>query len=99
MIQLVVRPRALRDLAKIWYYTAENWGVDQANAYVGSINAEIERMLAFPLLGSRVVGLPNDYRKIRAGSHRAIYRCTDTELIVVRIVHEREDVPDDIDDG
>ncbi len=95
MIHLVLRPRARRDLANIWLYTADKWGTDQADAYVASINAEMKRILAFPQSGSRVVGLPNDYRKIRAGSHRAIYRWTDEKLIVVRIVHAREDVADD----
>jgi plasmid stabilization system protein ParE len=44
------------------------------------------------------MGLPAEYRKVRSGAHRAIYRCTATELVVVRIVHEREDVPDDVGD-
>ena len=95
MIHLVLRPRARRDLANIWLYTADKWGTDQADAYVGSIYAEMERILAFPQSGSRVVGLPNDYRKIRAGSHRAIYRWTETELIIVRVLHAREDVAED----
>ena len=95
MIHLVLRPRARRDLANIWLYTADRWGTDHADAYVASINAEMQRILAFPRSGSRVVGLPDDYRKIRSGSHRAIYRWTDAELIVVRVVHAREDVAED----
>ena len=30
--------------------------------------------------------------------HRAIYRTTDTQLVVVRILHSSEDVPDEIED-
>jgi plasmid stabilization system protein ParE len=70
----------------------------QAKAYVEGIRRQISQAAEFPGIGSSVHGLPADYRKIRAGSHRIIYRHTDTELIVVRIIHERQDVPSDIDD-
>lgn len=48
-----------------------------------------------PGIGSAVFGLPADYRKVPSGSHRVIFRCTETQLIVVRIIHAREDVGDD----
>lgn len=97
MIELVVRPAARRDLASIWSYTATTWGVEQADFYAEQIAAQMEKLLAFPAIGASIEGIPAEYRKVRTGSHRIIYRITDRQLIVVRVVHEREDVPDDFD--
>ncbi|WP_366146169.1 type II toxin-antitoxin system RelE/ParE family toxin [Erythrobacter sp.] len=92
-----MRPAARHDLAKIWTYTADTWGAFQADSYVREINDRVIKLLDFPAMGSRVEGLPEQYRKVRSGSHRVIYRTTEVELLVVRIIHEREDVPDDIE--
>lgn len=89
-----LRPRARAELQGIWHYTASEWGIEQADHYVAQITSAIDRAAEMPGTGSAAFGLPSEYRKARAGSHRAIYRCTETHLIVVRIIHEREDVPD-----
>jgi len=98
VIRLVVRPVARRDLAQIWSYTAEAWGIAQADSYVGDIDACLRKLLEFPEIGSRVEGLPEQYRKVPSGSHRIIYRMEDNKLMVVRVIHEREDVPEGLDD-
>ncbi len=72
--------------------------MDQADAYVRGIEAAITSACEHPSMGSSVLGLPDAYRKMRSGRHRVIYRATETTLIVVRIVHEREDVPDSLED-
>lgn len=76
-------------------YTKAEWGEAQAKRYLADLRRQIEFAAEFPGIGSEAMGLPKEYRKARSGSHRAIYRCSETELVVVRIVHEREDVPDD----
>ena len=59
------------------------------------LNATKDMIIAeFPSADSSQVGLPIGYRKITSGSHRIIYRCTDRELIVVRVIHAGEDVPE-----
>jgi toxin ParE1/3/4 len=95
VIRLVLRPRARRDLADIWHYTADQWGAAQADNYTAAIGREFDRACEFAQIGSPVEGLPLDYRKLTSGKHRIIYRYSDTELIVVRIIHQRQDVPDD----
>lgn len=98
MTRLVVRPSARRDLADIWFYTADRWGVEKADEYIRRIESDVGRALDFPRSGSPATGLPEGYRKIRSGSHRIIYRSEGSDLIVVRVIHEREDAPDDIED-
>lgn len=94
---VTLRPRARADLASIWHYSASEWGVEQADHYISQIVAAVDRAAAWPGIGSDVFGLPREYRKVHAGTHRVIYRYDDRQLIVVAIVHEREDVPDDWD--
>lgn len=97
MLEIAFRPGVLAQIEEISDLTIADWGEPQAKAYVEDIRRQISRAAEFPGIGSSIHGLPADYRKIRAGSHRIIYRQTGTELIVVRIIHERQDVPDDLE--
>lgn len=85
-------------MAEIWLYTADSWDVDQADAYVRQIAKDIGRALDLSSVGSPVAGLPLAYRKVRSGSHRIIFRRTGQELTVLRVLHERQDLPDEIED-
>lgn len=98
MLEVVLRPRAKADLLNIADYTKAEHGEKQAKQYIEDIRRQIESAAQFPGIGSDAFGLPQAYRKIRFGSHRVIYRYNETELIVVRILHQREDVPDEIED-
>lgn len=98
MLKIVLRPRARADLLQISRYTKDEWGESQAKRYVEDLRRQFEFAAEFPATGDPAVGLPSEYRKVRSGSHRAIYRCTETELVVVRVLHAREDVPDELDD-
>lgn len=98
MLRIVVRLQAEADLLHISRYSKAEWGEPQAKRYIEDLRRQIEFAAEFPGIGSEVTGLPSQYRKIRSGSHRAIYRCTETELTVVRVIHEREEIPDEIED-
>lgn len=94
MLEVILRPIVELQLDRIADYTKAEWGETQAKRYLEDIRRQIVFASEFPGIGSTAFGLPAQYRKIRSGAHRVIYRCTGTHLIVVRIVHEREDVPD-----
>lgn len=98
MHKVVLRPRAEADLLAIADYTIARHGETQAKKYIEEIRRQIESAAHYPGMGSEAFGLPAIYRKIRSGSHLAIYRHNDGELIVVRIIHQREDVPEDFED-
>ena len=98
MTKLIIRPAARREIVDIWLHTADRWGVEHADAYVRQIEATIALSLELPNIGSAVFGLPSTYRKMKSGSHRIVYRRTGDELIIVRVLHERQDVPDDWED-
>ncbi len=98
MLKVVLRPQVETDLLRITQYTKAKWGEAQAKRYLEDLRRQIDFAADFPGVGSETVGLPREYRKIRSGAHRVIYRCTETTLVVVRVIHEREDVPDEIED-
>ena len=98
MNRLIISPVARREITDIWLYTADRWSVEQADSYIRQIESVIARAQERPDIGSAVYGLPSAYRKMKAGSHRVVYRCTDETLIIVCILHEREDVPDEVED-
>ncbi|WP_406568397.1 type II toxin-antitoxin system RelE/ParE family toxin [Alterisphingorhabdus coralli] len=87
-----LRPAARKDLSSIWAYTADRWGIEQADHYVTLIIEKIENASNAPGIGSPIKGLRYSYRKLSVGSHRIYYRLSGNEMLVSRILHERMDI-------
>lgn len=98
MREVVFRPKAEIELTSIAVYTKTAHGERQAKKYIEDLERQITFAAEFPGIGSEAMGLPPAYRKVVSGQHRVIYRHTEHELIVVRILHASQDVPDDIED-
>lgn len=93
-----LRPAARAELAAIWRHTAAQWGTEQADRYLEDIIRQVEMVVNYPQIGGRAEGLDETYRKVRSGYHRVIYRNEGDEVIVVRVLHAKQDLPDDIED-
>jgi toxin ParE1/3/4 len=91
MTRYVLRPRAQRDIEEIWDYSAQNWGVDQAETYIRRIQLAVTRLADDPRLGRKCDDIRAGYRKYRAGSHFVFYLSTGDGIDVVRILHESMD--------
>jgi toxin ParE1/3/4 len=98
VLEVRFRPRAKADVAQIAAFTKAEWGEAQAQRYLLDMRGKIDLAAGFPGYGSAAFGLPPMYRKLRCGSHHIIYRFDDIILTIVRVIHQREDVPDDIED-
>lgn len=96
MLEIAYRPKALEQIDRISDQTIAEWGEVQAKSYLTDIRRKIELAAEYPGMGSAVYGLPEPYRKLASGVHLIIYRASETVLTVVRIIHKREDVPDDL---
>lgn len=84
-------PAALSDIDQIWTYTAENWGLDQADRYVDDIhNACLD--LADGVKQGRQVDVRVGYLKYAIGRHLIFYRLSDVGISVVRVLHQSMDV-------
>jgi toxin ParE1/3/4 len=90
--RFVLTPRARADLDEIWDYTAERWGLDQAEIYIRELWKAITAISDSPTLGKECAEVRRGYRKYPAGSHVLFYRLIPGGGIdVVRILHERMD--------
>jgi toxin ParE1/3/4 len=89
--RFVLSPRAEFDLDEIWDYTADRWGLDQAERYTRALWQRIEAIAAKPAMGQDCSDIRAGYWKIPSGSHVLFYRLTADGIDVVRILHERMD--------
>jgi toxin ParE1/3/4 len=89
--RFVLSPRAETDLNEIWDYTADRWGLDQAETYTRALWQRIEAIAANPAMGQDCSEIREGYWKIPSGSHVLFYRLIAGGIDVVRILHERMD--------
>jgi toxin ParE1/3/4 len=84
--------RAKADVRDIWAYTSDYWGREQAEIYLGLIEAAVEAIAADPKLGRPCNDVRQGYRKYLVGAHVLFYRMKGKTVFVVRILHQRMDV-------
>jgi toxin ParE1/3/4 len=53
---------ALNDIEEIWYYTYQNWSIDQADRYYDLLLNEIEYLSTYPQSGKSVDYIRDGYR-------------------------------------
>ena len=92
MLELVVRPRARRDLKDIWHYTVQQWGAAQADQYLYDLDREIQGLLKFPELGTPYDPIRAGYRRLQVKRHLVFYRRNGQRLEIVRVLHDAMDV-------
>lgn len=92
MLRVALRPRAAADLAEIWRFSAEEWGIAQADDYLLMLRDAIERLSAAPGSGAPFEHVRTGYRRLFVGSHAIFYRALPERLDIVRILHQRREV-------
>jgi toxin ParE1/3/4 len=96
----VFRPAAVRDLDRIWTWTADRWGVARAERYLRAIRDPCTALATGDHSGTDASEIRPGYRKARAGRHVLFHRLQpDGTVEVVRILHERMDVPSRLRDA
>jgi toxin ParE1/3/4 len=99
MAEYIISEKALEDLNNIWIYTAENWSVEQANRYYNLIVDEIEYVSVNFDETKDFSNIRKNYKFSKVKSHLVFYKKTEnTEMEVVRILHERMDLKNRIND-
>ncbi len=99
MVEYLISEKALEDLNNIWIYTAENWSVEQANRYYNLIVDEIEYVSVNFDETTDFSNIRKNYKFSKVKSHLVFYKKTkNTEMEVVRILHERMDLKNRIND-
>jgi len=91
MPTVVVRPRALDDLAEIWAYIAEN-SPDRADAFVDLVNSKFQALSRRPGLGRRRPELAPNIRSLTVGRYVMFYQLLFRGIEVVRVFHGSRDI-------
>lgn len=89
MAKYRLRPLAYADLEEIWNYSAETWGMRQADSYLQILFEALESLAQSPLLGRNASDIREDYLQLRVQKHVVFYRVADEEIEIVRVLHER----------
>ncbi|PZQ23007.1 MAG: hypothetical protein DI569_06150 [Sphingopyxis macrogoltabida] len=90
MTRYTLSPAAKHDITEIWLYTADQWGVDQADEYVRQIEDNLYKVA----VGLRIAQPFDRHWKIRSGHHLCVFsKAADHKIHVIRILHERMDIP------
>ncbi|OYX50730.1 MAG: hypothetical protein B7Y97_07155 [Sphingomonas sp. 32-66-10] len=90
-LELKFAKRAEDDLQQIWRYSAIEWGVEQADAYITGMRARCMLLCDNPALGPERFYGRRALRRWPAGSHILYYRIEGRRVRVVRILHSAMD--------
>ena len=99
MAEYSISEKALEDLNSIWIYTAENWSVEQADRYYNLIMDEIEFISDNYETIKDFGNVRKNYRYSKVKSHLVFCKKGANEKMeVVRILHEKMDIKNRIND-
>lgn len=90
MNHVTYSPKAQQDISEIWDYTAETWGLDQADRYTDDIENTCVH-LANGTKRGREVDIRVGYLKYLVGKHFVFFRTVDTGIQVIRVLHQSMD--------
>lgn len=93
MLKLSLTPKAESDLTGIWLCACEEWGMNQADNYLDQHEEGIKQLLGHPLLGADYSHVFTDYRRLQEEHHAVCYQVLESDVLVVRVLHEDMDAP------
>jgi toxin ParE1/3/4 len=85
--------RADEDLQEIYRYTRRMWGRDQAVRYLHGLEQRFAELADNPLVGIAREDLqPPGLRSVIHGSHVIFYQPQPDGVLIIRVLHGRQDV-------
>lgn len=93
MLRLRVTPKAESDLIGIWVYTCDEWGMVQADRYLDELEEGMKQLIHHPSLGADYTHVVPGYRRLQVENHAVFYKLVESELLVVRVLHQSMDAP------
>ena len=94
----VLSKKAVADLEGIWLYTVEKWSVNQADRYYNLIVDEINFICKNNNAGKSMEHIRKGYRASKVKSHLIFYRILNNTVEIIRILHERMDIENRLND-
>ncbi|UZE96232.1 type II toxin-antitoxin system RelE/ParE family toxin [Alkalimarinus alittae] len=87
-----LRPEAESDLETIWLYTEQNWGIEQAHAYIDGMVDIFQLLSNNPLMCPERSEFTPAVRIHHHAYHLVVFVLSDAGIDVVRILHESMDI-------
>jgi toxin ParE1/3/4 len=97
-LPFVISKKAVADLEGIWLYSVEKWSIDQADRYYNLIFDEINYICRNSNSGKSMEHVRKGYRASKVKSHFIFYRIVNDTIEVIRILHERMDIGNRLND-
>jgi toxin ParE1/3/4 len=91
MFEVRITPLVLKDLEDIWFYTFNEWSLDQANLYQDLLDRGISKIAENPFQGKSLDNLKLGYYKFNVQHHSIFYYIEESSVVIVRILHEMMD--------
>ena len=97
-LPFVITKKAVFDLEEIWLYTVEKWSIEQADRYYNLIIDEINYVCKNSSAGKSMEHIRKGYRASKVKSHLIFYRVVNGSIEIIRILHERMDIENWLND-
>ena len=97
-LPFVISKKAVSDLQEIWLYTVEKWSIEQADRYYNLMFDEINYICKNINAGKSMEHVRKGYRASKVKSHFIFYRVLNDTIEVIRILHERMDIENRLND-
>jgi len=91
MSRVILSPKAKSDLSRIWDFSLERWGLEQAEKYVRELWSAMEEQSGDLTKSVDISDVRKGYRKIRVGAHVIFFKAISDGIDVVRILHQQMD--------
>lgn len=92
MPTIKLRPKAESDLANIYGYSVQEWGVARAEAYVMDISTAFQQLTESQSLGRDYSHVRPGLRALNVASHIVFYKPIHDGIAVIRVLHQAMDV-------
>lgn len=93
MAHYQISSKAKEDIDNIWFYTYENWSIEQANKKFNEIIDQIEFLAKNQRAGKSYHYIKSEIRGFLIKPHMIFYRInSSTEITIERILHESMDL-------
>lgn len=94
----IISKKAVMDLEEIWLFTVDKWLVAQAYRYYLLIIDEIDFICKNITCGKPLDNIRKGYRTTKVKSHLIFYRVVNDTVEIIRILHERMDMENRLDE-
>jgi toxin ParE1/3/4 len=90
----ILRQAAETDLEAIWLYTMQDWGLEQADHYIGALLSRFDWLAEHPSAGRKRPDIKPGYHCYPEGRHLIFYTVRPDRIEIIGVVHQGMDYLD-----